>query len=1191
MTNSTAEPDKIPITGSRRGPNTDDEPNNNFASASAIAYAPAGHLQLIGGFDIGDPCDIWKIPIDNGTPIYSGDKINGAVNATKLIIYLKDINVTDTGSFMTMYDADEHELGKSLIASGLNYADFTIFGQGWPFIYIKIQPNNIGSTGFYLFEVLNTTEDNMIFDDNDRFTTAEEINITAGLELIDWLHYRYDNADFYKFDAQINEKIKIELHSLDASPTADFDLYLFNDQNPYAWVDVQATIDPGPGLIEEIEYFSDAPQTFYIRVVVKLNGSYIGESGRYKLAIFSNLPPYWNQSYPETIIMEEDSEPYYIHLESAFYDANPTDQLTYRIWDASGLGAWEELPTSVEMENVTIELLLNQTDSKPLVKIIPKADKFGTETIKLNVTDISADFFILKDLNLIILPVNDLPIINNTKHWENGKYVNPSSDGSKVTGFEGTLFETRVTAYDPVDPWDTIKFFDNTKLFDINTDTGKISFLASYHDFGIHKVNITVRDNGTYPNEVTRTFKFEITRDPVTDFPIVSLASPSNNSIQYNLIPEFKWLLINEELVGKQITYELYLSTDMDKVQTRNKTVLIATLNNTNFYTPTTELEDKTRYYWTVIPNDGLHMGECESGIFTFTTNTEVPKPKVELREPYDNQMLSTTSVTLTWDLIYTGTESVKYDLFFGVSMDELVDPNRIPYKDAFSETSIKIIDLLTKKYYYWQVIPFTDTLRAGSNESEIWRFYVAENIPKVVLLAPENRTVQFENWMTLSWEVEHTDPTEVSCELYYTTSLSVEFQKIDVGQNRSYTFYNLEEETYYWKVVPYNRESLRGIESELREFSIFNHPILPKTKLISPVNMTVYSLVVILKWELILDENVDISTVWYDVYLDNTTNDPQQMKQVKTKHRQNDYLLLLPQEPKKVYYWYIVPHADTEFSHLKGYCSSGVVYFQFDYETPRYNISLNFDNATFKIKKGSTGIVYFKITNNGNRETTVNISLISYAGENLNFTLKERSVHLDLGGHKQIALNILAFPKASEQGYTIIITAFCSEYPSANAKDTLIVEVGHTIEDTLKPKSEDGDDFGYILAITAAIIIIIVILIVLFLFMKKKKTRAKKFDKIEPSPATDRITGPGAVKITQDKPLVPKATPVKATPPVAAPVTAKPVTEKPVKPVAISAQPSKPATPTPPKESLKPTKVTPSPTPVKPTPPADQKN
>jgi len=92
-------------------------------------------------------------------------------------------------------------------------------------------------------------------------------------------------------------------------------------------------------------------------------------------------------------------------------------------------------------------------------------------------------------------------------------------------------------------------------------------------------------------------------------YPIVNLNKPLEDSVQYTLKPEFVWEQTNEVYFDQEVNYEFYLSTIKDKVTNRDPTALVASLNDT-FYKPTTNLEDTTTYYWTVIPNDGVHLGE-----------------------------------------------------------------------------------------------------------------------------------------------------------------------------------------------------------------------------------------------------------------------------------------------------------------------------------------------------------------------------------------------------------------------------------------------------------------------------------------------------------------------------------------------------------------------------------------------------
>ncbi|WP_455392623.1 pre-peptidase C-terminal domain-containing protein [[Eubacterium] cellulosolvens] len=1159
---------ETPPTNTRgpRQPNTQHEPsNNNIDTADTVTYNTGGQF-IDADIGSGDPCDYWKIPIDYGTKRFNAkNELIGADNSKEIIVRLDNQNING-GVIMTWYDADKHELGVSIVTMVTgSQGNFSIVGQVNSEIYVKVSPASSG-TGNYRLSIYNTTYSyNPSWDDRNRFTTATNRNITKGFSITEYLDFKFDNADFYTFDAVSNQKIKIEMTP---ATGCDFDIYLFDSQVPTAWVASSKNMAKGVVGKESIVYPAQSAKTYYLRVVVRIDGTWNGWRGNYTLVVSGNVPPYWNNSFTTSYEMDEDSDPLTIIIENAFYDINTGDEITHQIKDPTvGSGVWRNEPIIFTLDTATIEFKEDLEILKVILIITPLENKFGRENLTVRATDLEKDFYREKNLTVNIRPVNDLPILNNTKQWENGVVVLPNADGTKLTGKEGEPFNTRVTAWDPVDPWDVITFFDNTDLFEIEPTTGIISFIPTYHVTGTHKVEITARDNGTAPNETTREFEFIIKRG--TNYPVVILYEPGPNSVQYTLRPEFRWEQTNEDFFDKNINYDFYLSTEKNWVTNRDPRALNTTLNNT-FYKQPTNLEDNTTYYWTVIPNDGIHLGDCESGVSSFSTNLYIEKPYVNLKTPNHNQMLDTKNVVLSWELDYSGSEAVQYDLYFEVSMEDMLDRNRTPYKEKLTTTSMEIKGLYLDKYYYWQVIPYTAKVRLSADESEIRSFYIASKIPRIEMLSPANRTLQYDNWVTLSWAVNYTKPEDVVCELHYGTLAPLTVNIMNFTDTFTYSLYDLKDTTYYWKLVPFLGSDLRGRESELRIFTIQHVPNMLHTELLEPVNITLYSQFVSLSWKTVLNEGVDISKVWYEIYVDNVTSDPSKMELKATKYRNINYLLDLPREPKKTYYWYVVPHADTVDGHFKGYCASGVVYFIFDYASPVYDFNLQMEETYLRVDPGTSKYFHFNLINKGNRETSISISISSNAAGNINFTLATKKVTLLLSGTERINVTFLALPTAVKGNYTATITAISAEDVNKTKTGTITIEVSGKDEDGKENGKGDGDETDYSLAIgiSAIVVIIIIVLLVGLLLMRKRKTRAAEAEATAAA-QTGRTAGPPTQTAGQIQPV----TPVQPVAPLAHTTPAPPVRAvQPVQPVR-PVSPVKPVSPIQPVRPVSPVK------------------
>ena len=1056
------------ILGSRA--NADEEPNNNFDTASQInpKYDFVNITDILGNFSSGDTIDCYSFWASKGDA-------NGK-NADRMFFWLHDIN-TASGVYMELYAPKPytHRLAISEVhdvsdpKTNPGHFDMVAPLNGTYFIkVISISPNPGSLDGYVLrFYYIKEPYNSGYPPGDNSFEFAKRIDFTKENKSLSnvYLDPIWDIHDFYNFTGYKNQTIEIILH---VNSTADYDLFLFDNKSI---IPFKNSTNIGYGTDENINATLTENKFYYVRVWAKVNGSIKPPNnyGRYSLEFKGNIPPILKNGTKDYFVENEDGPPIFIEPEDIWEDLNINDTLEYLLWNDLSED-WEPrknndmIISTINYNILKVQIINNGTipSHDEVIKIIPIKDKFGIVKIKLGARDLPAgcycDFFITIELK----PVNDPPILNGTDLWENGNFVNPNNNGTMLTGFEGLQFETHVTAYDPVETLDSITFYDNTDLFDIDPTSGSISFLPTYKNFGNHIIEISARDNGSYPNETKREFIFNISYDTKIQPPKVKLLNPEFNTIQYNLTPIFEWELINKEIFQIPITYELYLSTDKDLVEGWDINALVATLEDITIYTPSKQLIDQEQYYWAVKPNDGLHTGECISGVFSFLTDTKIPIPIAILKTPYDNQMLETTTVTLTWELNYSGSDQVKYDLYFSDNLEDILNQTCPPQKENLIKTYFTISGLYINQYYYWQVIPWTNSVRSDFYKNEIRKFYITEHIPRINLLSPYNRTIQYNNWVQLIWEINYNEPETVESELYFKRSRDTYYQKINANRNNSYNLFDLEEDTYYWKVVPFIQNNLRGIDSELWQFTIIKDLNLPRTRLISPVNITIFSEIVEFEWEIILSESGDISTFWYDLYIDNVTDDPYEMTLIKSKYENTNYQLELPIESKKVYYWYVIPHADTKDSHLKGYCSSGVVYFEFDYKKPKYNISLKLENSTLKIKPGMNRIVNFTIENIGNRETLVNISILIESIEKFNLTFNTRNTWLQLNDIKRMNFTIFASTDIEIKNYLLTIIAYCLEDTSVMVEESLIIEIYSNItngknNDTNVPSDPNG--------------------------------------------------------------------------------------------------------------------------------------
>jgi hypothetical protein len=1147
---------------SPRQPNTDHNNNDGFSTASIVQYHSSGttHIQTcsVGG---SDTTDFWRLDVDRGTHNYNNNEVESTSDPVHIIIInsFNETNQPGNGIYMTLYDHDHHKLGVSDIAIEGDPNVIEVIAQVNQFMYIEVRSNPSTSNFKYILSIIDDTiPTNPAYANNEKFDTAVDVNLTAGKVFNDeeqYLDKGYDFADFYKFNASVNQKIEIDLTM---SPLHDdFDLFLYDGKD----VSKRVASSEKIGQSERIVFFSPAEKLYYLRVGVKnVLDEDLRNQGTYKLTLRGNIPPQWNASFPDKYIMYEDGNKLFIDLPQAYYELNVGDQdlIKIQVWDHSSgqTGEWTEVFDSITYGNVTVTQRMDGS-----IKVTPRKNKFGTDIIKVRATDDLEENYTYRDLKIIVKPTNDAPILNGTNRWLISGGLTPSNDGIRITGKEGQNFECFVTAHEPYDPWDSIILSDNTDLFDINPNSGKISFLATYHFTGTHKIEITAQDNGTPAMNTTREFKFII--EPSESYPEVELVNPTHGSIQFSLFPQFTWRQINPEFEDATINYDVYLSSTRTQIETLDKSVLVASIQDDSAYVPANGLDDKTKYYWTVIPNDGLHLGKCKSGIFSFETNTKIERPIVTLKSPYNNQMVLTDTQTLNWGLEYDGDDKVSYDVYFGVSLEEMEDPLVEP-RATVTKKSYEVKNLYYNRYYFWKIRPFTDKVQG--NYSDIFSFYLAEHAPKIELNSPNNNSIILpQDKIVLSWGINYTHPKQITCILYWGISPTFKDVKgIDLGNNRTYTATGLEKRSYYWKVVPY-LDDLRGPESETWVFSMKEISV-PSAILHSPINTKLYSEVVTLEWHMEYDGYYDPEDIWYEIYLDNSTNVVGEMNRLPLdNYQQTFYNVFLPFEENKTYYWYVIPHLRTDEGAITGECSNGVVYFTFGEPDMIFLLNMNVETNSISIEREARKVINFIVKNLGNQKTTVELSVFSDGEGVLNPTLSKTITILNAGQSENLTLDINIFSNAELKTYNVTVKATAQESTAVYVQKTVTLTVTDDSVTHTDGKKESKSDDSMLIILIVIIIIIIVVILALFLIMKKKKEEAEKRKKEreaeskdsrveKPSPYT---TGTDSFSTTgQIKPLSVSVTPVQPAKPAAKTIT--PVT--PITPV--QPAPTKPTLP-----------------------------
>jgi hypothetical protein len=161
---------------------------------------------------------------------------------------------------------------------------------------------------------------------------------------------------------------------------------------------------------------------------------------------------------------------------------------------------------------------------------------------------------------------------------------------------QGRAFQLKVAAADPdlkSDPTEKLRFSDDCPLFNINNDTGMISFTPSNDEVGVWKAKITVTDRGGLTNTTALTITVMNANDPPTMDAIPAQTATEEQPFQYQCVaadPDMKWGLDN-----------LTFSDDTELFNIDPKTGAIA-------FTPTGGQEGIRRVTITVKDEDGAQV-------------------------------------------------------------------------------------------------------------------------------------------------------------------------------------------------------------------------------------------------------------------------------------------------------------------------------------------------------------------------------------------------------------------------------------------------------------------------------------------------------------------------------------------------------------------------------------------------------
>ncbi len=311
----------------------------------------------------------------------------------------------------------------------------------------------------------------------------------------------------------------------------------------------------------------------------------------------------------------------------------------------------------------------------------------------------SSNTFVIRVVN-----VNDLPVWSTRPPT-----IILDEDGNFTTGYS-----LREHVFDcDSDGLEFSVISPNENLTAELDENGHVTVFPARDYFGETNISAEVRDE--YSNGTC--ISIPVIVRSINDPPTVELMFPVNGTILTDMNVTLSWNGSDADNDYSDLSYDLYLGEDV------SPTLYMSDIRDT--FITLNDLDDGSVYHWYVVANDGNDCGECRSGIWNFTIDTDIPVPEVLLVSPEDGSFTNENDVKLDWQGSNPTGEEVMYHVLIGNSSHNLVDII------STADTHFSLSNLEEKVTYYWTIIPYTDTLR-GRCGSGIWSFTIDSSFEPV---------------------------------------------------------------------------------------------------------------------------------------------------------------------------------------------------------------------------------------------------------------------------------------------------------------------------------------------------------------------------------------------------------------------------------------------------------------------------
>jgi hypothetical protein len=765
--------------------NQDEEPNDNFNSASVINLIPFLPMLLSGGFNTTNDVDYYKTYLANGHP--TGN------SASSINMYLMG-GTLNSSAYFEVFDPNRHMIGRSVTTQSTD-PNISFFAASTGFYYFVIHQTNPATTGQYQLTFTLITDNNDKYDMNNAFTENQiipEIFIAPGGLNQSFVHNSGDFHDFWKFNAVAGLNLTVNL-TMDA--TGDFDVYLFYTMST-AYDASSATT--GMGKAEEIKVFVPTATTVYLRVVTRYWPGATPGLGSYNLSVMGSVAPIVNTSVPDALELPEDSGTVFRSLESQFIDYNQ-ELMTFEVWNESA-GAWG---TEWDTSNLTVKIKTNASDDHAL-ELTPKADAFGFDRVRVKAAD-PGGLFVERNNDITIKEINDPPILSSIDNWN---VTGATADAGlvKVTGTQNTALNftadaTDVDIFNPSPNTDSLTFssvlVENSSSmnmsvlpFTIDPGTGAVGFVPSNDHVGTFTANVSVVDNPYQQSAVSKWVHVDFVINDIND-------RPEMVAVNDLYVDEDSWLNYTFSAVDIDPDETLTFSSNLTDSMVSGQ-FSFSDAGTLSF------LPDNDDVGWHYINVSVSDAGSLEdSVVFSIKVNNTNDAPVAAITSPTNDAILYADQGDITFNaadsfdvdekhgdiLTYSWKSSLDSDLGSGSSLTkslttEGVHEITLTVTDLEGASSSASINLTFRR-----ISPPTDDIP----------------LPTLNLTSPVDgfmiNTAQFE----LRWEPVFDTPDDLRYDVYLYTDVNNPETVMDKQSGKTYLATGLiDKTTYYWNVIPW---------------------------------------------------------------------------------------------------------------------------------------------------------------------------------------------------------------------------------------------------------------------------------------------------------------------------------------------------------------------------------------------------